>query len=61
MRERLNKEKRERLLEELHNARSKQFQERETRMADQAKIEKDEFFRIILEQKENENKERKIQ
>ena len=29
-------------------------------MADAAKVEKDEFFRIIIEQKDNENKERRI-
>ena len=61
MRERLNQEKKERLLDELHVARKRQFQEREARMADQAAQEKDEFFRVIIEQKENENKERRIQ
>jgi len=36
-------------LEELHFARTKQFKEKESRMADAAKVEKDEFFRIIVE------------
>ena len=41
-------------------ARAKQFQEKEMRFAEQASIEKESFFKVITEQKENENKERRI-
>ena len=46
------------LAAELEYARKKQFNERETMMAQQAKAERDDFLRVIDRQKEEELKER---
>ena len=43
---------------ELEFARKRQFNERETMMAQQAKAERDDFLRVIERQKEEEQKER---
>lgn len=53
-----NKERLARQAQELEAARKKQFLERESTMANQAKAERDDFLRIIQRQKEDEEKER---
>jgi hypothetical protein len=53
-------EKRSRLLAELDEARFKQFHEKEENFARAADVERQEFQRIILEQKATEEKERMI-
>jgi hypothetical protein len=45
----------------MEDARQRQFLERETRLAEQAKQERDEFLRIIQKQKEIEEQERLIE
>jgi len=54
----LAREKAIRVTAELEAARKKQFNERETMMAQQAKAERDDFLRVIERQKEEELKER---
>lgn len=45
----------------MEDARQRQFLEREQRLAEQAKQERDEFLRIIQKQKEVEEQERRIE
>lgn len=45
----------------MEDARQRQFLEKETRLAEQAKQERDEFVRIISKQKEVEEQERRIE
>ena len=45
----------------MEDARQRQFLERESRLAEQAKQERDEFLRIIHKQKEVEEQERRIE
>jgi len=59
--EQLAKEKAIRVANELEVARKKQFNERETMMAQQAKAERDDFLRVIERQKEEELKERQLE
>ena len=47
LRDRYLDEKRKKLVTELEQAREKQFQEREGRLQEQAKAERDEFLRLI--------------
>jgi hypothetical protein len=56
--EQLAREKAMKVAAELEYARKKQFNERETMMAQQAKAERDDFLRVIDRQKEEELKER---
>lgn len=49
------------VLQDLEQARQNQFLERERRLAEQAKQERDEFMRIIKKQKEVEEEERMIE
>lgn len=58
--ERFANEKRARLLKELEEARVRQFMEREQRLAEVAESEKQTFLRILQEQKEAEDREKKI-
>ena len=46
---------------DLDVARRKQFVEREVMLAQQAKAERDEFLRIIVKQKEQEDEERSLE
>jgi hypothetical protein len=55
------REKHRRQAEELEVARKRQFLERESTMANQAKAERDDFLRIIQRQKEEEEKERQLE
>jgi hypothetical protein len=54
-------EYKQKVLRELEEARQNQFLERERRLAEQAKQERDEFMRIIKKQKEVEEEERLIE
>jgi hypothetical protein len=54
------REKSTRQANELEVARKRQFLERESTMANQAKAERDDFLRIIERQKEEEEKERQL-
>ena len=56
-----NKERLQRQANELEAARKRQFLERESTMANQAKNERDDFLRIIERQKEEEEKERQLE
>ena len=58
--EKLNMQKRTRLLAELDDARAKQFMEKEDQLRRQAEWERNEFERIILEQKASEERDRSI-
>ena len=58
--EKLNIQKRERLLNELDEARSRQFKEKENNLAALAHFERNEFERIIIEQKASEERDRSI-
>ena len=60
-REKMSIVKRQRLLDELEVSRKRQFSDKESYLADQAKQERDEFLRIIAAQKQDEEKERKIE
>jgi L-2-hydroxyglutarate oxidase LhgO len=51
----------QKVLREMEEARQRQFLERESRLAEQAKQERDEFLRIIHKQKEVEEQERRIE
>lgn len=53
-------EYRQKVLEDLEEARQRQFSEKEKRYAEQAKQERDEFMKIITKQKEIEEQERRI-
>ncbi len=59
--ERRDLEHKQKVLREMEDARQRQFLERETRLAEQAKQERDEFLRIIQKQKEVEEQERRIE
>jgi hypothetical protein len=56
-----NKERLQKQAAELEAARKRQFLERESTMANQAKNERDDFLRIIERQKEEEEKERQLE
>ena len=58
--EKMQFEKKQRLVADLENARVKQFQERENVLCNIARTEKETFLRILNEQKEGEEKERRI-
>lgn len=60
-REKLEQEKRARLLKDLDIARQKQFAQKENLMASQAAQERDEFLNIIKSQKDADDKERRIE
>ena len=49
------------MLKEMEEARQAQFQEKERRLGEQAKQERDEFKRIIQKQKEQEEADRKLE
>jgi hypothetical protein len=51
----------QKVLREMEEARQRQFLERESRLAEQAKQERDEFLRINHKQKEVEEQERRIE
>jgi hypothetical protein len=55
------REKLQRQAAELEVARKRQFLDRESTMANQAKAERDDFLRIIERQKEEEAKERELE
>ena len=59
--ERKELEQKQKVLQDLEEARQKQFLEKERRLAEQAKQERDEFLRIITKQKEVEEQERRIE
>lgn len=59
--ERKEHEKRVRIQKELEDARQSQFTEKERRLAEQAKQERDEYLRIIRTQKEEEMREAMIE
>lgn len=59
--ERKELEHKKKVLDDLEQARQNQFLERERRLAEQAKQERDEFMRIIKKQKEVEEEERLIE
>lgn len=59
--ERRELEHKQKVLKEMEEARQNQFLERERRLAEQAKQERDEFMRIIKKQKEVEEEERLIE
>ena len=59
--ERKELEHKQKVLRELEDARQNQFLERERRLAEQAKQERDEFMRIIKKQKEVEDEEKYIE
>ena len=59
--ERKELEHRQKVLQDLEEARQRQFLEKERRLAEQAKQERDEFMRIIQKQKEVEEQERRIE
>ena len=54
-------EHKQKVLRDLEDARQQQFLDRERRLAEQAKQERDEFMRIIQNQKEVEEQERRIE
>lgn len=54
-------EYKQKVLRDLEDARQNQFLERERRLAEQAKQERDEFMRIIKKQKEVEEEEKFIE
>lgn len=58
--EKLNMEKRQRLLSDLEQARARQFKEKEDHLARQAEFERSEFLRIVQAQKSTEEKEKMI-
>ena len=60
-REKLEQEKKLRLLKDLDEARQKQFRDRENLLATQAAEERDQFLNIIQAQKEADDKERRIE
>ena len=49
------------MIKELEEAREKQFRDKDLRMAEQAKAERDEFLAIIARQKADEEAELKIE
>jgi len=59
--ERRDLEHKQKVLRDMEDARQRQFLERETRLAEQAKQERDEFLNIIQKQKEIEEQERLIE
>ena len=59
--ERRDMEHKQKVLRDMEDARQRQFLEREQRLAEQAKQERDEFLRIIHKQKEVEEQERRIE
>ncbi len=59
--ERKELEWKQKVLNEMEEARQKQFSEKEHRLAEQAKQERDQFMKIIQSQKESEEQERRIQ
>ena len=61
LKEKMELEKKTRLLKELEVARVKQFQEREQRLTEAAENEKQMFLRILQEQKDAEHKETMVQ
>lgn len=60
-RERKDLEHKHSVLRDMEEARQRQFLEREQRLSEQAKQERDEFLRIIHKQKEVEEQERRIE
>ena len=60
-RERKDLEHKHSVLRDMEEARQRQFLEREQRLSEQAKQERDEFLRIIHKQKEVEESERRIE
>jgi hypothetical protein len=59
--ERTELQKKQDVLAEMEEARQRQFMDRERRLAEQAKQERDEFLRIINKQKEIEEQEKRIE
>ena len=49
------------VIKELEVAREKQFRDKDLRMAEQAKAERDEFLAIIARQKEDEEAEKRLE
>lgn len=57
----LNETKRKKVLADLEQAREKQFKDKENRLLDRAKAEREEYLRIIECQQRDELKERQIE
>lgn len=60
-REQLNESKRLKMLNELDIGRAQQFKDRENRLAAEARDERENYLHIIQCQKEDEDKERRIE
>lgn len=60
-RERLEHQKRMRIMADLENARQKQFSEKQSSLAEQARIEREDYMNQIQRQKQYEAQEKKIE